>query len=57
MSSLRVDGMPTEDKKYQYIENLSKATEIKNCDFAFFYDQPTPNRINKINSLVKSWER
>ena len=57
MSSLRVDGMPTEDKKYQHIEDLLEATEIKNCDFAFFYDQPTPNRINTINSLIKSWER
>ena len=57
MSSLRVDGMPKEDKNYQHIDDLSQETEMRNCDLSFVYDQPTPNRINTINSLVKSWER
>ena len=57
MSSLGVDGMAEEDKNYQPIEELLQETEIRNCDFSFFYDQPTPSRIKAINSLIKSWER
>ena len=55
---LRVDGIPKEENQYQFVRDLLKATEIRDCDLLIFYDQTTPDKIQTINSfIIKSSER
>ena len=55
---LRVDGIPKEENQYQFVRDLLKATEIRDCDLSIFYDQRTPDKIQTINSfIIKSSER
>ena len=55
---LRVEGVPKDENQYQFVRDLLKATEVKHCDLSIFYDQTTPDKIQRINSIIiKSSER
>ena len=49
---LRVEGLPKEENQYQFVRDLLKATDIRDCDLSIFYDQTTPDKIQTINSLI-----